>query len=850
MYPSHRCGFSLRVAATALAGVFFACAGGQSGGFAPTAATPEAPPPAPDPWPRSLQTVDASVLVYQPQVESWEGNQLGFRAAVASTPDGSSRKAFGVVWGTARTDVDRVLRQVSLYDVALTRANFPTLPDHGASLLTELQQELPAAAPTISLDRLLASLAAAGAHRPGSVAVENAPPRVFVRYAPAILVPIDGAPAWRIVPGTNFSRVMNTRALILRAASGGNPYLHVYDGWLTAPALAGPWGLATSPPVGIDLVASGLGHQGMVDLLDGRGAEPPPSLANGVPEIIVSGQQAELVLFRGQPDYQPIGQTSLLWATNTRSYVVVDSANGGTYVLLAGRWYRAASLDGPWSFVPGTGLPADFARIPPDSPAGVVLATVAGTPQAHEALIENSLPQTASVPLQGGPGFSAVTDGAPQLRPIPGTPLQYVVNAPTPILRVAADSWYALRAGVWFSAASLEGPWVVAGTVPAVIYTIPPSSPLYYVTYVEIYGGGPDVVYEGYTPGYLGTVATADGVVVYGTGYEYQPWIGSAWYAPPETWGLMAQPVYNPALGWAYGFGLGLTTAAVADSWAAPVYYSSYYHGYPCCGTASANVYGHWGNTVTSGTRSWYDTASGTYGTRATGSYANERTGTTGTYSGSRSYNPWTGQGQASTHRSFDTAGGTTGNVSRGASYDWETGKASYGSSMSAQGAGGSSVARNTSYSAGPGDVSASRETTVDNARTGQTNTYSSGFNDGDRYAGADGNVYQNDGSGWQHTSGSGWQGASGDTSWADGEQQARSASQSRFGSAWGGGGGGFGGGGFGGDRLGGGGFGGGDGWGDRFGGGGFGDRFGEGGRFGGGGFGGGGFGGGFRGRR
>ena len=46
------------------------------------------------------------------------------------------------------------------------------------------------------------------------------------------------------------------------------------------------------------------------------------------------------------------------------------------------------------------------------------------------------------------------------------------------------------------------------------IYTIPPSSPVYYVTYVRIYGSTPDVVYIGYTPGYLGSYYSADGVVV------------------------------------------------------------------------------------------------------------------------------------------------------------------------------------------------------------------------------------------------------------------------------------------------------------------------------------------------
>jgi hypothetical protein len=279
--------------------------------------------------------------------------------------------------------------------------------------------------------------------------------------------------------------------------------------------------------------------------------------------------------------------------------------------------------------------------------------------------------------------------------------------------------------------------------VPAVIYTIPPGSPLHYVTYAEIYGGTTEVIYEGYTPGYLGTVVAPDGVVVYGTGYDYDPWIGTEWYAPPETWGVMAQPTYSASTGWAYGFALGMTTAALAESYASPVYYTSYYHGYPCCGSASANVYGHWGNTVTQGTRTWYANSSG-YGTKASGTYENTRTGTTGSYSANRSYDPYSGKEQASTNRSFETQGGTTGDVSRNARYDYQTGQGSYSSSMSAQGAGGSSVDRDTSYTYSPKDgASAERTTTVDNARTGQTNTYSSGYDGDDRYAGADGNVLQ-----------------------------------------------------------------------------------------------------------
>ena len=135
---------------------------------------------------------------------------------------------------------------------------------------------------------------------------------------------------------------------------------------------------------------------------------------------------------------------------------------------------------------------------------------------------------------------------------------------------------------------------VFARSVPAVIYTIPPTSPIYYVTYVQIYDATPEVVYVGYTPGYLGTVVAPDGVVVYGTGYDYDPWVGNVWYAAPETYGIAAQPIYSPVVGYSYGYGMGLMTPVVVGGWGVPYYYGSAYHGYPCCGSASGGSASGW----------------------------------------------------------------------------------------------------------------------------------------------------------------------------------------------------------------------------------------------------------------
>ena len=746
--------------------------------------SPGAGPPA-DPWPRVVDLSNGQMLAYQPQVISWTDNQLDFRAALAFKPDGAKEESFGVIVASARTQVDRVLRTVTFENLRISKIDFPTLPDRGAAYATQLQTQFARQVRTIALDRLEASLALAGI-KPPTVAVQNDAPQVFVSYSPAILVPIDGAPVLKPVPDdSRFQRVINTKALILQGGLGQKFYLHVYDGWLEADALGGPWTQSQAQPIGMDRAAAAIAKSGAVDMLDGgHSAQPKPSLANGVPTIYTSQVPAELIVFKGQPDFVPIAGTQLLWAANTNNDALIDTANNNYYVLMAGRWFRAAGLSGPWSFVPSDALPADFARIPPQAPAGAVLPTVAGTPQAQEAVISNSIPQTATVPLKNGPSFTPSFDGAPQLAPIAGTSMSYVVNASEPLIQVAPDAHYAVVAGVWFTATQLTGPWRIATSVPSVVYTIPPSSSLYYVTYVKIYEATPQVVYVGYTPGYMGTVVSPYGTVVYGTGYAYSPWIGSVWYPPPYTYGVYAAPVYNPWVGYTFGFAMGLATAAWMDpywGWGGGAWYAPGYWGrYPCCGSASANVYGHWGNAAYSGTRSWY-AGGGVAGSTFRGSYATAR-GTTGNIDAGRQYNAWTGNASRGYDRTFNTAGGASGNVARGANTNVYSGQRSTGSAVSATGPGGSSYNRAGATTAGPLGAAHAGGGSFTNGMTGKTTSWSSASLGNSHVADVDGNVYRNSGSGWQQHSSGGWGSASGDTSWADRESQARSAGADRSG--------------------------------------------------------------------
>lgn len=725
----------------------------------------------PDPWPRRVQAGNQTLTVYSPQVESWNGDRIAFRTAVAVKPSGKGEEVFGVIQAHARTQVDRVEREVTFDDLGIVKALFATLPAEGEALAKAFGTVVR----TVHLDRLEASLAAAGGMPSGGLVVRNTPPRIIVSETPAVLVPIQGPAAWRPVPGTGLRRVVNTRALILASETVGPFYLHLLDGWVKAGDLAGPWARAAEVPPGLDGVARRLAASGEADLLDGSPSIPTLDLlAAGPPAVYLSETPAELLVFKGPPHLVPIEGTGLRWADNTASDLIVDGSDGSHYVLLAGRWFKATTLNGPWGFVASSALPADFARIPATSPAGVVLAAVAATAQAREAAIADSIPQTATVPLVNGPSFSLQTDGPPVVGPLPGTDLEYVLNSATPVIRVKGGTCYALQAGIWFEAASLDGAWRLATSVPATIHAIPTSAPLHYVTYARIYGSTPELVYAGYTPGYLGTVLGDDGVLVYGTGYDPAPWIGDAWIAAPETYGLAAAPVYNPAVGHTYGFGLGLATAPMAGSYWGGTHYRPYGVGYGCCVVTSVNVYEYWGEAVAAGTRTWY-AGGALVSAEARGAYGS-LSGITDTPGARRGYEA---RGDVLPRGCGPTVE-PTGAPGRGERYapytealDSSTGEESSGAPE------GRSSDGVPAADAGNGSRTA-HQATVDDVDT--VRTLAPARLADDLYAGVDGNVYRRTGGGWESHGAGGWQPVEGEFGWAERYRQSRAEGEGRVG--------------------------------------------------------------------
>lgn len=186
-------------------------------------------------------------------------------------------------------------------------------------------------------------------------------------------------------------------------------------------------------------------------------------------------------------------------------------------------------------------------------------------------------------------------DGPPQWAPIEGTSLHYARNAATPVIQVEPTSYYAVDNGIWFTAASPSGPWLVATSVPDDIYSIPPSSPLFYVTYVRVYDSTPEVVHEGYTPGYLGSYVADDDVVVYGTGYVYPCWADAVWVGSPWTFGFDIgwAPGFYWGFEWGYGVGLavGFWPGMLFHPWWGPAGWGWGHHNVIARNYHEANLY-------------------------------------------------------------------------------------------------------------------------------------------------------------------------------------------------------------------------------------------------------------------
>ena len=519
-------------------------------------------------WPREVETKSGMVTYYQPQIDSYVSNILEGRSAISYKPNDGGDVVFGAFWFKSFLQTDKEARTGVMNNIEVLKLQFPGMEEgtREEDWSRNIEKALENMNIVLSLDQLVATLGEADNVQTSSANLNNNPPIIYFRDKPTILISVDGDPIWKELKDQQLKYVENSPFFIAQDLKSGAYYINGGGTWYTTSTPPDDWKITKNVASNIKKFAEANAPKSTAAVKSAK------SKSTVTPDLLVVYKPSELIATNGKPEYKTIQGTSLLFVENTENDIIMDVNTQMHYVLLAGRWYKSKTLeDGSWVFEDPRDLPEDFSKIPEDSDIASVRVSVPDTDEARDALLEQTIPQTAEV-VRSEAKLEVHFDGAPQFEDITGSGVSYSVNSDISVMKIG-QKFYAVDNGIWFISNYPTGPWEVSDHRPDEVDNIPPSAPVYNTKYVYVYNSTPEVVYVGYLPGYMNSYVY-NGVVVYGTGYYYPYWYGSVYYPRPMTYGYHVH--YNPYTGW--GFSAGYSYGWIG--WG----YHSYYRPYwgPC----------------------------------------------------------------------------------------------------------------------------------------------------------------------------------------------------------------------------------------------------------------------------
>ena len=78
-----------------------------------------------DPWPKRFEHPKGTVVMYQPQLETFKDDILSGRAAVSVKKKEWKAPVFGAIWLSGHVSTDRDTRMATIDQVKVTDAKFP-----------------------------------------------------------------------------------------------------------------------------------------------------------------------------------------------------------------------------------------------------------------------------------------------------------------------------------------------------------------------------------------------------------------------------------------------------------------------------------------------------------------------------------------------------------------------------------------------------------------------------------------------------------------------------------------------------------------------------------------------------
>ncbi len=364
-------------------------------------------------WPRTLPLEQGMVTIYQLQVDELNEDIIHFRAALAYRQSANSEPVFGVGWFESRVEIDQTNQIVHPINLKVIDTRFPAgTHDVAAELADAFAEQAMGWNLDFALDELYAGLESAAEESKSIQNLNTTPPTIYYRDHPALLISIDGEPVLREIENSTHLAVINTPYPLI--FNGEHYFLNAArDVWYRADEATGPYRFDTRPPADIAAMVNPEETDSAAEL------QTETITAANAPEIVVSTKPAELIVTEGPAAFVPLVD-DLLVLENSEDDVFMHVSAQQYYIVLAGRWYQSGSLNGPWSYRAADELPTAFTNIPEDSVQAPTRVHVAGTPEAHEAVLDAQMPQTAAIE-RGQVDIDVSYDGYPSFKPVDGT---------------------------------------------------------------------------------------------------------------------------------------------------------------------------------------------------------------------------------------------------------------------------------------------------------------------------------------------------------------------------------------------------------------------------------------------
>jgi len=217
-------------------------------------------------WPKELKGKGGTVTIYQPQIETFNGNKLESRAAVSVTTKEQKSPLFGAIWMDCNVSTDKDNRIVELIDVKVSASKFPDIEEKNKEKIIKfIETEVPKWELTISLDNLLASLEITDEQAKLAGNLNNEAPEIIYTTKPTVLISIDGEAKFKETSNENYKYVVNTPYFLVQNTKSKDYYINGGDLWYQSKNIEKGWVNVKKVPSDLEKLAKDAIQQEEVD---------------------------------------------------------------------------------------------------------------------------------------------------------------------------------------------------------------------------------------------------------------------------------------------------------------------------------------------------------------------------------------------------------------------------------------------------------------------------------------------------------------------------------------------------------------------------------------------------------